>query len=229
MYHLSDYIISLLVTGVASEQHNQTSYLSEDIADAWTDEYGVMYNASRKKLLKTTEKSYLEEYNIREGTEIICDGAFSECYNVTRIAFPISLKSLGVESFFECLGLTNIIIPENVKTIGDKAFYNCVNIESILILSRELSIGEQTFSNCCNLASVVVDNNSTYDSREDCNAIIETLNNKLVVGCNNTIIPNTITNIGDYAFSYREKLTNIAIPNAVRTIGKYAFLGCRFL
>ena len=83
------------------------------------------------------------------------------------------------------------------------------------------------FSGCTGLTSIKVESGNTiYDSRDNCNAIIETATNKLIRGCKNTIIPNSVTSIGDYAFYGCTGLTNITIPNSVTTIEYSAFSGC---
>lgn len=225
--YLSDYIISY---NIANATDDLTDSQKEDLASAWEDEQRVMYDSSGKKLIEATIKMYFEEYVIREGTEIICDKAFAECGDLTSIKIPDSITSIGIESFWECIGLTNITIPNRVMSIGEKAFCRCVNLRNILIPSSVTSIGDEAFSCCCNLSSIVVEkNNVTYDSRNNCNAIIKTFNNKLIVGCKNTIIPNNVASIGNHAFSYCEYLTIINIPKSVTSIGDYAFLGCRSL
>jgi len=75
----------------------------------------------------------------------------------------------------------------------------------------------------------VAKGNKTYDSRENSNAIIKTESNCLIRGCENTIIPNSVTNIGDSAFSGCNGLTSITIPNSVTNIGESAFSYCRGL
>jgi hypothetical protein len=89
------------------------------------------------------------------------------------------------------------------------------------------SIGENVFYNCGGLTSIIVDKeNSVYDSRDNCNAIIETATNRLIKGCKNTIIPNSVTGIVNGAFNNCTGLTSIEIPNSVTEIGSSAFSGC---
>jgi hypothetical protein len=83
------------------------------------------------------------------------------------------------------------------------------------------------FSGCGNLTSIVVaSGNPNYDSRNNCNAIIETATNTLIAGCMNTVIPNSVASIGEGVFSGCTGLTSIDIPNSVTSIGSYAFYDC---
>ena len=89
------------------------------------------------------------------------------------------------------------------------------------------SIGEDAFSVCFGLTSITVDSgNSSYDSRNGCNAIIETTSNTLIVGCKSTVIPDSVTSIGNGAFGHCYDLTSITIPNSVTSIGNFAFGHC---
>ena len=112
-------------------------------------------------------------------------------------------------------------------SIGQYAFLYCVNLTSINIPNSVTSISKDAFGYCVSLTSIVVDsNNTTYDSRNNCNAIIETSTNKLIIGCKNTVISDTVTSIGDDAFHNCLGLTSITIPNSVTSIGDSAFSTC---
>ena len=140
---------------------------------------------------------------------------------------PNSVTSIGDYAFSECSGLTSITIPNSVTSIGYEAFRGCSGLTSITIPNTVTRIGDHAFSECSGLTSIVVeDGNTIYDSRNNCNAFIETKTNKLISGCQSTIIPNSVTSIGNYAFFSCSSLTSITIPNSVTSIGDDAFYGC---
>ena len=118
----------------------------------------------------------------------------------------------------------------DVTSIGDEAFRGRKTITSITIPNSVTSIGRDAFLGCSKLKSIVVESGNTiYDSRENCNAIIETATNTLITGCQNTIIPNSVTSIGKCAFWNCFSLTSITIPNSVTSIGWEAFNNCSSL
>ena len=123
---------------------------------------------------------------------------------VTYKETTYSVTSIGGSAFYGCSGLTSVTIPNSVTSIGDFAFYGCSGIESI----------------------IVENGNTVYDSRNNCNAIIETGSNTLITGCKNTIIPNNVSAIGDSAFDGCSGLTSVTIPESVTSIGRGAFEDC---
>ena len=124
-------------------------------------------------------------------------------------------------------GCQSTIIPNSVTSIENSAFDDCSGLTSITIPNTVTSIGNSAFHYCSGLTSIVVEEGNTfYDSRNNCNALIDTKTNRLIRGCQSTIIPNSVTSIGDYAFYGCSGLTSIIIPNSVTSIGRYAFYGC---
>ena len=150
------------------------------------------------------EKRSVKEYVFGEGVKEIGESACYANEYLTSVTIPNSVTSIGCEAFYGCSGLTSVTIPESVTSIGDNAFSRCGGLTSIEVVSS----------------------NTKYDSRNNCNAIIETSSNELIVGCENTVIPESVTSIGGYAFMGCSGLTSVTIPNSVTSIGMSAFYGC---
>ena len=171
--------------------------------------------------------SGLTSVTIGNSVTTIGRGAFAGCSGLTSVTIGNSVTSIGEWAFAGCSGLTSVTIPNSVTSIGVVAFRGCSGLSSVTIGNSVTSIGSYAFSGCSGLTSMVVDkNNGTFDSRDNCNAIIETSTNKLVVGCKNSIIPNSVTSIGRYAFYNCSGLTSVTIPNSVTSIGEFAFQSC---
>jgi hypothetical protein len=172
----------------------------------------------------------LTSITIPSSVTSIGGSAFSGCTGLTSITIPSSVTSIDKNTFYGCTGLTDITIPSSVTSIGINAFYGCTGLTSITIPSSVTSIGETAFGYCSALTSIVVDAaNTVYDSRDNCNAIIEKSTNTLIFGCMNTIIPSSVTSIGSNAFNHCTSLTSITIPSSVTSIGSSAFNNCTSL
>lgn len=137
------------------------------------------------------------------------------------------VTSIADYSFYNCSGLTSISIPEGVTSIGLLAFANCSGLTSVSIPTSVTSIKRSPFYSCSGLTSIVVaSGNPAYDSRNNCNAIIETATNTLILGCMNTTIPTSVNTIGEHAYFGCTGLTSLFIPLSVTSIGENAFTNC---
>lgn len=155
---------------------------------------------------------------------------FGNCSALTSLIIPRGIDIIPSYTFSGCTSLRSVSIPNSVTTISYLAFANCSSLNSLTIPQSTTSISGGAFEGCTDLASIVVESgNTVYDSREECNAIIETESNKLFLGCKNTLIPETVDSIGAEAFSYCAGLVSITIPNNVVYIGVGAFHLCNSL
>ena len=189
----------------------------------------------------------LESIEIPNSVTSIGGSAFYNCIGLTNLTIPNSVTDVHEGVFDRCTGLTNVDINSQlalnkisftnkltsvtlgneITSIGDSKFSGCSGLGSITIPNSVTSIGNNAFRGCSGLTSVVVESGSSvYDSRNNCNAIIETASNTLIAGCKNTVVPNSVTSIGSSAFSGCSDLTNITIPSSVTSISSGAFHGC---
>lgn len=169
------------------------------------------------------------EYEISDGEVSItgCDTSISGELTIPETIEGYPVTSIGIGAFEECTDLISVTISNNVTSIADIAFSGCNRLASVIIPDNVASIGDGVFSYCTDLTSIMVSkNNKIYDSRNNCNAIIETGINQLIAGCKNTVIPNDIAIIGYRAFDGCTDLTSITIPNSVTYIHATAFDGC---
>ena len=161
------------------------------------------------------------------------------CYNFSGSNAIVTYETATYETWYEIYisdYYGDVVIPSSVtyngrtyrvSSIGDYAFNYCKDLTSVSIPSSVKSISGNPFTNCSSLTSINVDSrNTVYDSRNNCNAIIETATNTLISGCQNTTIPENVRSIGGSAFSGCSGLTSVTIPEGVTSIGNGAFYGC---
>ena len=174
--------------------------------------------------------SSLTSITIPDGVTSIGNYAFNGCSGLTSITIPDSVTSIESYAFSNCSGLTSITIPDSVTSIESGTFSGCSSLTSITIPYSVTSIGDGAFSSCHILTSINVESaNSVYHSTGNC--LIETASKTLILGCQNSIIPNdgSVTSIGSYAFHNCTGLTSITIPDNVASIESNAFTGCNSL
>ncbi len=177
-------------------------------------------------LIETATNNLIQGSNnstIPDGITSISSAAFYGCSELSTINIPSSVISIGNSAFKGCSNLTSVIIPNGTTVLGNNAFEGCTNLLSITISQSVKSIGMKAFSCSSRLESIIVEKgNSFYDSRENCNAIIYSASDSLILGCKQTLIPKNIKKIGDGAF-WGADLSTISIPSSVEVICWDAF------
>ena len=152
---------------------------------------------------------------------------FSDCLKLTNVTIGENVKTIPNYAFYGCSGLTSVTIGNSVTSIGNKAFSGCSSLTSVTIPDSVISIGEYAFYDCSGLESLTVSSDNTkYHSSKNC--LIETESRKLILGCNNSVIPTdgSVTSIGEWAFRGCSSLKSVTIPDSVTSIGNEAFRGC---
>lgn len=166
----------------------------------------------------------LASVNLPDKLRSIEDEVFSGCKNLEAIDIPDMVTNIGDSAFYACAKLTKIEIPNSVTSIGKETFRFCEELTSIEIPKNVTHIGKNAFIRCKGLVSIKVDKeNLAYDSREDCNAIIDSKTGTLIAGCATTFIPDGVTKIGEYVFYFQSDLKALELPNSVTHIETSAF------
>lgn len=164
---------------------------------------------------------------ISDGVTGIGEEVFMNSWNIISVSFSGDIKTIGDRAFCTCRSLEKVNIPNGVETIGESAFSCCFGMTELNLPESITAIGNEAFYGCVNLEKIAVsDKCKAYDSRKDCNALIDSSTNILIRGCKNTVIPSGVTGIGECAFGNIEGLSNISIPDGVKTIGEFAFCYC---
>ena len=200
-----------------------TEVTAEDKENAVKDEFGVMYTKDWKRLL-SAPGNLRGEYSIRKGVKVIGDSAFEWCDSLTSINIPNSVTTIGDGAFWGCDSLTCITIPSSVVTIiGNPFFYwhgNLYNESKAFMYEDHVLFNK-------NKTTLIA-----YRAKETNYTIpnsVTTIGEDAFSYCNSLTsinIPNSVTTIGEGAFSNCNSLTSINIPNSVTTIGESAFWGC---
>lgn len=171
----------------------------------------------------------LNKIEIPASVKTIWNGAFKECRDLTYITFNEGLEQIGNYAFHNCVSLKDFLLPVTLLEIGEEAFANCQGIITVRIPKNVTDIGLIPFGGCRYITAMSVDEeNQVYDSRDNCNAIIETATNSIIVACKTTVIPNTVVTIENGAF-YMMDIERVTIPASVKHIKSCAFYFCHAL
>ena len=196
------------------------------------DLYGgkPVFWAANKKELEEAVKMYGDKaeapfvVRIPDGKSEIEGRAFEDDESVGVILIPDTVTKIGHDAFEKCSNLQDVVIPESVNEIEEGAFLECPKIRNVYIPKSVTKIGGCSITTSAETIKVDPEN-PVYDSRNDCNAIIETNTNTLINGCCGTIIPNSVTKIAESAFQFCSYF-HFRIPDSVREIEPNAFDCC---
>lgn len=173
--------------------------------------------------------SRLKSLTFQNSPCTIAKSAFSFCYALQSVEFGNAIESIDTLAFSGC-PIRLLELPNSLVHLGDRAFIGNDELRKVTIPASLTSIEGNVFTFCHYLEEIIVDaNNPKYDSRDNCNAIIETETNTLITGCRTTSLPYSVEVIGREAFAGAGMLTSIDIVGQVNTIGEYAFRDCTYL
>lgn len=159
--------------------------------------------------------------------KVIGHEAFKGLSSLDEIDFGNNLETIDMYAFQDCISLKEINLPKSVTTIRNMAFMGCTSLSSLLLGDDVMEIGNGAFAGCSNISAISVSsNNPYYDSRNNCNAIIETATNTMILACFNSTIPSSVVILGPSVFEGQTSITEIELPNTLEVISHQAFFGC---
>ncbi len=200
-------------------------YIPKSVREIWNAAFGDCDN-----LLSIVVDAENPVYDSRNGCNAIIETKENRLISgCASTIIPDGVVNIAQFAFIGCDNLTSITFPESLNIIEYRAFWTCNGLTSIVIPKRVWYIDQQAFGYCYNLGTISVDSgNLDYDSRDNCNAIIDSTNT-IIRGTANTIIPESVKAIGDFAFSGCLPMKSFNIPECVTSIGSYAFCQCNNL
>ena len=166
----------------------------------------------------------LKNVEIPSSVDYIDNEAFAYCSGLTSVVIGKGVTAIGNSAFYNC-GLTSVKIPDNVGYIGDMSFKSCKGLKGVEIGCGVNYIGDAVFENCALETITVESENKAYYSSNNC--LVENKTKKLIVGCENSYIPNegSVISIGEKSFAYSD-LSSVIIPYSVIYVCPYAFYNC---
>ncbi|MCF0114233.1 MAG: leucine-rich repeat domain-containing protein, partial [Erysipelotrichaceae bacterium] len=208
---------SILNQNSEEEEVLSTEVANDDLAESWTDEYGVKYSKDGKRLLKCDNRQ-INRYVVKSGTKVICKDAFKGCDLLREIELPCSLTSIGDKAFTTC-GLQSLVIPNSVTNIGEEAFHGC-KFKELDIPSSVINIGDGAFVHC-DLQLTIHGNRFIEDGVCLIDATKQRLISFFKTGIKYYVVPDGVTAIGDLTFC--DPIECVKIPASVKTISQDAF------
>lgn len=230
-----DYLVQQSLKNITADdgdvfgiQFNQNDSLFFRITDATQNEVEVSNCKMAMGSMSIDIPSTVEYEGDTYTVTAIGGRAFFNQMTLRNITIPNTVTELKEEAFSVCMSLQNFELPSSVTTLGRWAIYSCMSLTSMNIPASVTSIDGSIFSGCMSLATITVDPaNPVYDSRNNCNAIMETATDKLIAGCTYTTVPSNTKILGDEAFMLMFNMQSINLPNGLLEIGKHCFVSTK--
>ena len=219
------------------EKPNITSVMKEDLStetteeelnEVFVDEWGVEYSKDGRKLLKVLPGKLSGAYSVKEGTRIICDSAFSCSDSLSEIVIPSSVTSIGDRAFSRCFSLKYISIPKSVIGLNGNPFAEWYG--KLQCLSPNFVYEDDILFNK-DKSRIISFRNQNIKSYVIPSSVTN-IDDSAFSSCRSLseiVIPSSVTSIDDSAFSSCRSLSEIVIPSSVTSIGDWAFVGCSSL
>ena len=219
------------------EKPNITSVMNEDLStetteeelnEVFVDEWGVEYSKDGRKLLKVLPGKLSGAYSVKEGTRIICDSAFSCSDSLSEIVIPSSVTSIGDRAFSRCFSLKYISIPKSVIGLNGNPFAEWYG--KLQCLSPNFVYEDDILFNK-DKSRIISFRNQNIKSYVIPSSVTN-IDDSAFSCCRSLseiVIPSSVTSIDDSAFSSCRSLSEIVIPSSVTSIGDWAFVGCSSL
>jgi serine/threonine protein kinase len=219
------------------EKPNITSVMKEDLStetteeelnEVFVDEWGVEYSKDGRKLLKVLPGKLSGAYSVKEGTRIICDSAFSCSDSLSEIVIPSSVTSIGDRAFSRCFSLKYISIPKSVIGLNGNPFAEWYG--KLQCLSPNFVYEDDILFNK-DKSRIISFRNQNIKSYVIPSSVTN-IDDSAFSCCRSLseiVIPSSVTSIDDSAFSSCRSLSEIVIPSSVTSIGDWAFVGCSSL
>ena len=187
----------------------------------------INYYADGKLTCSPSKLNELDSFvfKIPEGIILIDTNAFKNCTKISKVIFPSTLTTIYSSAFYGCKNLFEANLSENITRIDDGAFDYCESLRSINVPKNYTNFNFEAFRFLNSIETITVEEgHQKYDSRNNCNAIIESGTNTLAYGCKNTTYPSDVDKIGNRAFYSCKGNFNFVLPNQINSIGEEAFM-----
>jgi DNA polymerase III epsilon subunit-like protein len=242
-----DYILRIDLSCMQNDKSEtkelDSKITQEDDEKHWVDDDGVIYSENRRKLLRVTEGVRLKRYSILEGTEVICNHAFSRQQEMESITIPNTVKIIGEYAFYDVEKIETVSVPNSVIIIGESAFKYCHKLKRVYLHCQIPVIGNGVFWGCNNLEEINLPptlKEIGYGAFGGCSSMrsidlpvtLSCIGNDAFAGCKcleSFYMPDSVEIVGDEAFCRCSALRSIKLSKSIKTIGDKTFMDCHSL